>query len=73
MTAVLAVGYTGSVAAGYHGPPELTPVRAFTEWALDPWALAVLLVAGLLLDELGEPLLQAAVAAVSASRAAPAA
>jgi cytochrome c oxidase assembly factor CtaG len=29
------------VAAGYHGPPELTVARAFGEWMLDPWALAV--------------------------------
>src|SRR5271166_2106209 len=46
MTAVLAAGYPGSVAAGYHGPPELTPMRAFTEWAVDPWALAVLVLVG---------------------------
>jgi cytochrome c oxidase assembly factor CtaG len=35
---------------GYHGPPELTLARAFTEWTLDPWALGfVLLLAGLYL------------------------
>jgi cytochrome c oxidase assembly factor CtaG len=34
------------LASGYHGPPELTPLRALTQWALDPWALAVLLLAG---------------------------
>ena len=34
------------LASGYHGPPELTPLRALTEWTLDPWALAVLLLAG---------------------------
>jgi hypothetical protein len=33
-------------AGGYHGPGELTPLRALTEWAVDPWALAVLLLAG---------------------------
>jgi cytochrome c oxidase assembly factor CtaG len=30
--------------AGYHGPPELTVARAFSEWVLDPWALAVVAV-----------------------------
>ncbi len=34
------------LATGYHGPPELTPLRALTEWTVDPWALAVLLAAG---------------------------
>lgn len=34
------------LASGYHGPPELTLLRALTEWTLDPWALVVLLVAG---------------------------
>jgi cytochrome c oxidase assembly factor CtaG len=33
--------------AGYHGPPELTPWRAVSEWTLDPWALVV--IAGLTL------------------------
>lgn len=28
----------------YHGPPELTPVRALTSWAVDPYPLAVLAV-----------------------------
>ncbi len=38
-------------AAVYHGPPELTLQRAFTEWTLDPLALAfVLLIAGLYLS-----------------------
>ena len=41
---------TVALASGYHGPPELTVQRAFTEWTLDPWALAfVLLVGGLYL------------------------
>jgi cytochrome c oxidase assembly factor CtaG len=31
-----------ALAAGYHGPPELTVARAFTQWVLDPWALAVI-------------------------------
>ena len=34
------------LAAGYQGPPELTPLRALTEWTLDPWALAFVLVLG---------------------------
>jgi cytochrome c oxidase assembly factor CtaG len=35
---------------GYHGPPELTVQRAFTEWTFDPWALGfVLLLGGLYL------------------------
>ena len=35
---------------GYHGPPELTLARAFTEWTLDGWALGfVLLLGGLYL------------------------
>jgi cytochrome c oxidase assembly factor CtaG len=37
-------------AATYQGPPELTPLRALTEWTVDPWALAfVLLLGGLYL------------------------
>src|SRR5580704_17248732 len=41
---------TAALASGYHGPPELTLQRAFTEWTLDPWALGfVLLLAGLYL------------------------
>ena len=32
--------------AVYHGPPELTPLRALTEWTLDPWALAFALLLG---------------------------
>jgi cytochrome c oxidase assembly factor CtaG len=41
---------TVALASGYHGPPELTVQRAFTEWTLDPWALGfVLLAAGLYL------------------------
>ncbi len=32
----------GALASGYTGPPPLTAARAFTQWTLDPWALAVL-------------------------------
>ena len=32
-----------SAAAVYHGPPELTVSRAFSEWVLDPWVLAFIL------------------------------
>ena len=35
-----------ALAAGYHGPPELTPLRALTEWTLDPWALAFIVLLG---------------------------
>ena len=39
-----------ALASGYYGPPQLTISRAFTEWTLDPWALALaLLLAGLYL------------------------
>jgi cytochrome c oxidase assembly factor CtaG len=31
---------------GYHGPPELTVSRAFTEWTLDPWMLALVVILG---------------------------
>jgi cytochrome c oxidase assembly factor CtaG len=34
-------------AAGYHGPPELNVARAFSEWVLDPWALAFIVLLGL--------------------------
>jgi cytochrome c oxidase assembly factor CtaG len=39
---------TGShaVAAGYHGPPELTVTRAFSSWTLDPWAVAAVVLLG---------------------------
>ena len=36
-----ALGYHGAL--GYYGPPELTVSRAFSEWVLDPWALALIL------------------------------
>jgi cytochrome c oxidase assembly factor CtaG len=40
-TALVAAG-----APGYHGPPELTVTRALTEWTLDPWMLALILLLG---------------------------
>ncbi|HWG12560.1 MAG TPA: cytochrome c oxidase assembly protein [Streptosporangiaceae bacterium] len=33
-----------ALASGYHGPPHLTVARGFTEWTLDPWMLALVLV-----------------------------
>ncbi|MGO9160818.1 MAG: cytochrome c oxidase assembly protein [Streptosporangiaceae bacterium] len=36
----------GVLASGYQGPPQLTISQAFTQWMLDPWALAVLAVLG---------------------------
>jgi cytochrome c oxidase assembly factor CtaG len=35
-----------ALASGYTGPPELTPIRALTEWTLDPWMLALVLLLG---------------------------
>ena len=32
--------------SGYHGPPAPTLSRAFTEWTLDPWMLALVLILG---------------------------
>jgi cytochrome c oxidase assembly factor CtaG len=40
-TALAAAG-----ASGYEGPPELTVARALTEWTLDPWMLALILLLG---------------------------
>jgi cytochrome c oxidase assembly factor CtaG len=40
-TALAAAG-----ASGYQGPPELTVTRALTEWTLDPWMLALILLLG---------------------------
>jgi cytochrome c oxidase assembly factor CtaG len=46
----MGVSALGALAPAYHGPPELTLARAFTEWTLDPWALGfVLLLGGLYL------------------------
>jgi cytochrome c oxidase assembly factor CtaG len=36
------------LASGYHGPPELTLTRALTEWTLDPWMLALVLILAVL-------------------------
>ena len=50
MTTALAVagasGLTRALASGYEGPPELTVTRALTEWTLDPWMLALILLLG---------------------------
>ena len=35
-----------ALAGGYHGPPELTAVRALTEWTLDAWMLALVVLLG---------------------------
>ena len=35
-----------TLASGYRGPPALTLTRAFTEWTLDPWMLALVLILG---------------------------
>ena len=48
-TAVAAAGLAplaGAAEGAYHGPPELTVARAFTEWTLDPWMLALVLILG---------------------------
>ncbi len=37
---------TRTLGSGYQGPPELTLTRAFTQWTLDPWMLALVLVLG---------------------------
>jgi cytochrome c oxidase assembly factor CtaG len=48
MAAVFSSAYHG--ASAYHGPPALTPARAFTSWTLDlPVLIVVLLAAGLYL------------------------
>ena len=41
--AMLASAYSAS---GYHGPPELTLPRAFTEWTADPAMIALVVVLG---------------------------
>jgi cytochrome c oxidase assembly factor CtaG len=50
LSVALASGYHEALSQGasYHGPPELTVARAFTEWTLDPWALAFVLLLGVL-------------------------
>ena len=42
----VAPGLTRTLAAGYHGPPELTVTRALTEWTLDPWMLVLIVLLG---------------------------
>jgi cytochrome c oxidase assembly factor CtaG len=39
-------GMGTALASGYHGPPELTPARALTEWTFDPWMLALVVILG---------------------------
>jgi cytochrome c oxidase assembly factor CtaG len=39
-------GLARALAAGYHGPPGLTVTRALTEWTLDPWMLALIVLLG---------------------------
>ncbi|MGH3237715.1 MAG: cytochrome c oxidase assembly protein, partial [Streptosporangiaceae bacterium] len=35
---------TRTLGSGYQGPPALTVSRAFTQWTLDPWMLALVLI-----------------------------
>jgi cytochrome c oxidase assembly factor CtaG len=35
-----------TLASAYQGPPALTVTRAFTEWTLDPWMLALVVILG---------------------------
>jgi len=46
LAAAGAPGLTRALASGYHGPPELTVTRALTEWTLDPWMLALIVLLG---------------------------
>jgi cytochrome c oxidase assembly factor CtaG len=47
MRTALASGHLlRAVASGYHGPPELTVARAFTEWTFDPWMAALIVLLG---------------------------
>jgi cytochrome c oxidase assembly factor CtaG len=39
-------GMAHALAGGYHGPPQLTVARGFTEWTLDPWMLGLILLLG---------------------------
>ena len=48
-TALASGGLAGLIRAlgdGYRGPPELTAARVFTQWTLDPWMLALVLILG---------------------------
>jgi cytochrome c oxidase assembly factor CtaG len=40
--------HVAAVHAAYHGPPALNVSRAFSEWVLDPWALAVVVILAVL-------------------------
>jgi cytochrome c oxidase assembly factor CtaG len=44
-TAAASVALSG-LGTAYHGPPELTVSRAFTEWTFDPWMVALVVVLG---------------------------
>jgi cytochrome c oxidase assembly factor CtaG len=46
IAAVAFGGLIRAVASAYHGPPELTVPRAFTEWTFDPWMTALVVVLG---------------------------
>jgi len=49
MGTALASGLARALATGnhgYHGPPALTAARVFTQWTLDPWMLALVLILG---------------------------
>jgi cytochrome c oxidase assembly factor CtaG len=46
IAAVASANLVHAVASGYHGPPELTVPRAFTEWTFDPWMTALVVVLG---------------------------
>jgi cytochrome c oxidase assembly factor CtaG len=46
MTVAITLAHYGLLASRYHGPPRLTPARALSEWSIDPFALAVLLLLG---------------------------
>src|SRR6201994_952920 len=39
-------GMGPELAGGYHGPPQLTVSRGFTEWTFDPWMLGLILLLG---------------------------
>jgi len=39
-------GLSRTLGSGYQGPPPLTVARAFTQWTLDPWMLALVLILG---------------------------
>ncbi len=39
-------GLTRTLSSGYQGPPALTVTRAVTQWTLDPWVLALVLILG---------------------------